>query len=205
MKDISKTKSKKDCFANCNYVALLINLKWWFHDCCLPLYCFLQDHAMCLFWKATPICCIIARSKCNKVETNCRRQIQELYLIDVADQFVLWFLIVNKSVEWNVLSEAALLTSSCSAEKLLLYSCPLKVPVVDAEQTENSYKYSKSTTYGKHRLSHGEEREAKIKINGKQMNQKSVAQGRLGYEINHQMKKKTDKIMTVRKNYDKRI
>lgn len=45
----------------------------------------------------------------------------------------------------------------------------------------------------------------RLKINGKQMNQKSVARGRLGYEINHQMKKKMDKIMTVRKNYDKRI
>jgi len=117
MKDISKTKSRKDCFANCNDVDLLINLKWWFHDHCLPLNCFLQDHAMCLFWTATQIYHIIARAKWNKVETNCRRQIQELYLTDITDQFVLWFLIVNNSVEWNALPEAVLLTSSHSAQK----------------------------------------------------------------------------------------
>lgn len=35
------------------------------------------------------------------------------------------------------------------------------------------------------------------------MNQKSAALGRLGYEINRRMKKKTDKIVTIRKNDDK--
>lgn len=43
----------------------------------------------------------------------------------------------------------------------------------------------------------------RLKINGKRMNQKDVALGRLGYEINRQMEKKTDKITTIRKNDDR--
>jgi len=50
-----------------------------------------------------------------------------------------------------------------STEAISLHSCPLKVPVVDAEQAKNSYKYNKCTKHGKRRLSHGEEREEKIK------------------------------------------
>lgn len=152
MKDLSKTESKKDCFANYNDVDLLINLKWWFHDYCLPLNCFLQDLAMCLFWTATSIYHIVARSKKNKVETNCRRQMQELYLTDIKDQFVLWFLIVDKSVEWNVLSEAAWLTSSYSVQRHLCAFTPFENSSSwcwTSKKNPKTYRYNKNTTYGK--------------------------------------------------------
>lgn len=206
MKDISKTESKKDCFANCSDANLLINLKWWFHDHWLPLNCFLQDHAMCLFWTATPICCIIARSKWNKVETNCRRQIQELYLTDVTDQFVLWFLIVNKSMEWNVLSEASLLTSPHSAQKLPLCLPALwKFQQLMLNKRKIATKTIKAQSMGNTGWVMERKEKKRLKINGKWMNKKYVALGRLGYEINCRMKKKTDKIMTIRNNDDKWI
>lgn len=150
---------------------------------------------MCLFWTATPICHIIARSKWNYVEINCKRQIQELYLTDITDQFGLWFLIVNKSVEWNVLSEAALPTSSHSAHKP-----PLCIHTLWKFQqlTLNKEKIATNTIKAQSMGNTGwviERKEKKrLKINGKQMSQKDVALGRLGCETNCQMKKKTDKI-----------
>lgn len=111
MKNISQMESKKDCFANCSDIDLLINLKWWFHDYWLPLNYSLQNHAGCLFETATAIFHITAGSKCNTVEQSAGDILQELYLPDTTEQFVLWFLIASKSVEWNVLSEATLLTS----------------------------------------------------------------------------------------------
>lgn len=67
-----------------------------------------------------------------------------------------------------------------STEAISLYSCPLKVPVVNAEQAKNSYKYNKSTKYGEHRLSHGKEREQKIKNKWETNESKKCCSGQAG-------------------------